>query len=205
MLIERLILGRLGTNSYIISDSDTMESAVIDPADSCSKILSRAREIGANIKYIIITHAHCDHIGALDELKANTNAAVCIGEADNSDLNDNTLSLCNIFGTESPKTKADIILRDNDELKLGEATLKIIHTPGHTKGGICIYTPGILISGDTLFAESVGRTDFPGGSMSELVHSIKDKLFCLPDDTKVYPGHGESTSIGHEKINNPFV
>ena len=205
MEIKRLVLGALGTNCYIIFNKKSKEAAVFDPADNAAKIYETIKESGAELKYIIITHAHCDHICALDELQEMTGAKVCIGKAEADALNNTYLSLCTHFGVEAPKTKADIMIKDGDELKLGDEAIKFLHTPGHTRGGICAVTDSLVISGDTLFLESVGRCDFPGGSMAELVSSIKNKLFLLPDDTRVYPGHGDITSIGHEKNNNPYI
>lgn len=197
------MLGELGTNCYIVYDEISRQAAVFDPADSYEVILNEIK--GLNLKYIIITHSHCDHIAALDELKAATGAKVCIGKDDMEALNDTYLSLCIHFGKDAPRSKADIIINDNSKLQLGEEEISFIHTPGHTKGGICAVFGNNVISGDTLFLESVGRCDFPGGSMQEIVFSIKEKLFKLPDDMTVYPGHGDATSIGYEKKNNPYI
>ena len=205
MKIIRLALGPLGTNCYILYDEISKEAAVFDPADNCEMILQKISEKSLSLKYIIITHAHCDHICALDELTEKTGAKVCIGKDDFDALNDSYQSLCTMFRQNAPKTKAELLINEGDTLNLGEFEITFIHTPGHTKGGICALVENILISGDTLFLESVGRSDFPGGSASVLINSIKTKLFTLPDDTVVYPGHGDSTTIGHEKKNNPFI
>ena len=205
MKIIRLTLGPLGTNCYILYNEESKEAMVFDPAENAEIINNTLLEYELNLKYIIITHAHCDHIGALDKLACVSDATVCIGTDENSALNDSVFNLCAPFGQTSPETKAEILLNDGDVLKLGKNDVKFIHTPGHTKGGICALTDNILISGDTLFFESVGRSDFPGGSASVLCNSIKTKLFVLPDETNVYPGHGDSTTIGHEKKNNPFI
>ena len=205
MKIVRLTLGPLGTNCYILYDELSTEAIVFDPADNAGVILDKLTELGLNLKYIVVTHAHCDHICALDELTYKTKAKVCIGTDDCFALNDSNLSLCRPFGKNPPQTKAEILINDGDVLNLGENKIKFIHTPGHTKGGICALADDILVSGDTLFMESVGRSDFPGGSASVLYSSIKTKLFTLPDDTVVYPGHGDSTTIGHEKRNNPYI
>ncbi len=201
--LKKLVLGTLGTNCYILYDEKSGEAAVIDPTGYGDVILSEIKRL--HVKYIIITHAHADHIEALDFIKENTDASVCIGKGDYEGLNNSSLNLCYAFGQSTPNTKADIQISDGDKLYLGDNELLFIETPGHTKGGICIYSGDILISGDTLFCESVGRWDFPGGDFGILSSSIKNKLYNLPDETKVYPGHGESTTIGHEKKNNPLV
>ena len=205
MEIKRLVLGELGTNCYIVYDENSKEAAVFDPADNAEKILNEINSLNLSLKYIIITHAHYDHIAALDKLKSDTGASICAGEEDKAALKDAYISLSIHFGKSAPISKADITINDKSTLMLGGETVRFLHTPGHTKGSICAVFDSFVISGDTLFLESVGRCDFPGGSMHEIVHSIKEKLFLLPDDTKVYPGHGDATSIGHEKKNNPYV
>ena len=206
MNIERLVLGGLGTNCYIVYDDKTKEAAIFDPADNGERIADEIKKEGLNLKYIIITHAHCDHIIALDYVKEEfPNSKICIGKHEAEALNDDYLSLCVHFGVKAPLKKADILISEGDVLYLGSESLKFLHTPGHTKGGMCAFTDEFVISGDTLFFESVGRCDFPGGSMKELVDSIKDKLFNLPETMAVYPGHGDRTSIGHEKRNNPYI
>ena len=205
MTTEKLSLGTLGTNCYIVYDEKSKEAFITDPADSFNIIKKRIDELGIDVKYIILTHAHCDHICALDELKNYTDAKICVGRYEKDALNDSTLNLCHLFGCSSPNSKPDELLKDGDELSFGDSFVKIIETPGHTPGCISIFFDNTLISGDTLFFESVGRCDFPGGSSRELLSSIKDKLYVLPDSTIVCPGHGDNTTIGHEKVNNPFV
>lgn len=203
--LKRLVLGELQTNCYILYDGITNEACVIDPACRGDMIFDEITKNKLLLKYIIITHAHADHIGALDFLKQSTNAMVCIGAADFEALNSTKENLCFYFRQNAPQTKANMLIKENDELYLGTEKLVFIETPGHTKGGICVCFDGGLISGDTLFFESIGRWDFPGGDYNILNSSIKNKLFLLPDETKVYPGHGDSTTIGHEKKNNPLV
>lgn len=205
MKIEKMTLGSLGTNSYIVYDEETKEAVLFDPADNAPALLDKLHRLEVCLKYIVITHAHCDHIAALDKVKLETGAKICIGKDDSAALNDAGLSLCIYFRQNAPQCKADIEINDGDAINVGNTKMEFIHTPGHTRGGICTIFDNVLISGDTLFFESVGRSDFPGGSTSTLLNSIKEKLFVLPDDTKVYPGHGDATTIGHEKKNNPFI
>ena len=160
-----------------------------------------------NIKYIILTHGHSDHICGVNEHKAEFPDAKIVAYKDEEAMLENpNLNQSPGFGVPY-STKADILVSDGDELKVGDVTLKFIHTPGHTEGGMCIYVKEAkaLFSGDTLFRQSIGRTDFPGGSYKEIMDSIRKKLFLLPDDTNVFPGHMGTTSIGFEKENNPFV
>lgn len=205
MKFERLSLGVFQTNCYVVFDEKTNETAVIDPGGDFPEIKSFIENNGLNIKYIIITHAHGDHIGALRELKDYSNALVCIHREDNEMLRSKSKNFSGMMGGAAVEMTADKFLEDGEVLNLGETKLKIIHTPGHSRGGISIYCDRVLFSGDTLFQNSVGRTDLYGGSMNELVKSIREKLFTLPDDTVVYPGHGPSTTILHEKRENSFA
>jgi len=205
MKFERMPLGIFQTNCYIVYDEKTLETAVIDPGGDFPAIKSYIEANGLNIKYIIITHAHGDHIGALKELKEYSRALVCIHREDNEMLKSKGKNFSGMMGGTAIEMAADKYLEDGEVLELGDTKLNIIHTPGHSRGGISIYCDRVLFSGDTLFQNSVGRTDLYGGSMTELVKSIREKLFTLPDDTMVYPGHGPSTTILHEKQENRFV
>lgn len=205
MIIERLTLGRLQTNCYVLADEDSGECAVFDPAADAERILDTVRHHGLKVKYIILTHVHIDHILALDELKAATGAEIAVHEAEAALLNDRTGTLAELFGEEPPCSAADIVLTEKDELFLGARRLKFIHTPGHTPGGMCVLCENILIAGDTLFSGSVGRTDFPNGSHAQLIEAINQKLMTLPDSTRVYSGHGPSTTIGNERDTNPYL
>lgn len=205
MKIERLVLGMLHTNCYIVYDEQSKEAIIIDPADSYPKIKAKILELGLQVKYVILTHAHSDHIGALDQLADDTGALVCIGADDATVLNDGELNLCSYLGNSCPTSKADVLINDGDSLSLSQNTIKFITTPGHTKGSISIVFDDAVISGDTLFFESIGRTDFPTSDTVAIFNSIKNKLYALDRETTVYPGHGEPTSIGHEIDNNPFV
>jgi glyoxylase-like metal-dependent hydrolase (beta-lactamase superfamily II) len=186
-------------------DEKTKETAVIDPGGGFSEIKSYIEANGLKIKYIIITHGHGDHIGALTELKSYSNAPVCIHREDNEMLQNSRKNYSAEMGGMQVNISADRLLKDGDILELGAVKLNIIHTPGHSRGGICIYCDGSLFSGDTLFAGSIGRTDLHGGSFDEIIASIKEKLLILPDETAVYPGHGPSSTILTEKKRNPFL
>ena len=198
MDLKRLVLGDLQTNCYILTDKETREIAVVDPSADVSRILDALYEGKTKVKYIILTHTHIDHVMALDELKKETGAQIVVHREEASHLNDAKFTLSALFSADTPKSKADISVSDGDELALGGEKLKFIHTPGHTVGGMCILCGNILVSGDTLFNQSVGRSDFPGGNHSQLIASINDKLM-------VYPGHGPSTTIGYERENNLYL
>ncbi len=205
MIIDRLTLGNLQTNCYILSDEETKECAVFDPAAESDRIIAATQKRNLKVKYIVLTHVHIDHVMALDELKNATGAQIVSSNIEAELLNDSQGTLAELFSTNPPQSKVDIKVSDGDVLPLGNSEIKFIHTPGHTVGGICILCEDILISGDTLFASSVGRTDFPGGSHSKLISSIKDKLMNLDDSIRVFPGHGMSTTIGAERAENPFI
>lgn len=200
------ILGDVGTNCYLVINEDINECILIDPADCPDKIQQMIEKNNAKLKAVLLTHGHYDHITAADDIRNIYGVKIYVSCDEEELLFDTHMNLS--AHSRRPVTlKADVYHRDMDILELAGMTIEVIHTPGHTIGGSCYYIKeaGMLFSGDTLFAESVGRTDFPTGSMSQIVHSIKDKLMVLPDDTKVFPGHGESSSIGYERKYNPFL
>lgn len=206
MLLEHLNVGELGTNCYMIACPETLEAAVIDPGGSVHKIIAKAAEKNFKIKKIINTHGHYDHILGNKELKAHTGAEISIHEKDADYLVKPSLSLSSHFGDKQGGPAADKLLKEGDIIQVGKTVkFKVIHTPGHTPGGICLHFNKHLFAGDTLFAGSVGRTDFPGGSMRDLITGIKTKLLPLDDNIIVYPGHGPTSTIGEERRQNPFL
>ena len=206
MKIKTAPLGKLGTNFYIVTDEASKKAFVVDPGADGEIAASLIKDTGCALQYIILTHAHADHIGALDFLKSEfPDAKIVIHALEADSLSDNQYNLCSYFYMQSPTSKADVLVNDNDILYLGENKLKILHTPGHTKGSISILTDEFLISGDTLFQSSIGRCNFPGGDYDTIINSIKTKLFVLDDCLTVYPGHGNPTTIKYEKQNNPFL
>lgn len=214
--IGRMVLGVCQTNCYFLYRDGEHDCIVVDPADQGTNIYDALQKNGFRVKGILLTHGHFDHIWGLDALRDAVNAAaesdglepvkVYAHEDERELLRDAHKNVSEQAGRPCT-TYADVYVKDGQEISLAGMSCKVIATPGHTAGGCCYYFPeaGVLVAGDTLFMESVGRTDFPTGSMSTLVRSIKEKLFVLPDDTKVYPGHGERTTIGHEKEYNPFL
>ena len=207
MRITNLPSGALQANTYLAVDEKTNEGFIVDPGGYNKVLTKEVRDNDVNIKYIILTHGHSDHICGVNEHKAEFPDAKIVAYKDEEAMLENpNLNQSPGFGVPY-STKADILVSDGDELKVGDVTLKFIHTPGHTEGGMCIYVKEAkaLFSGDTLFRQSIGRTDFPGGSYKEIMDSIRKKLFLLPDDTNVFPGQMGTTSIGFEKENNPFV
>lgn len=207
MRITNLPSGALQANTYLAVDEKTNEGFIVDPGGYNKVLTNEVRDNDVKIKYIILTHGHSDHICGVNEHKAEFPDAKIVAYKDEEAMLENpNLNQSPGFGVPY-STKADILVSDGDELKVGDVTLKFIHTPGHTEGGMCIYVKEAkaLFSGDTLFRQSIGRTDFPGGSYKEIMDSIRKKLFLLPDDTNVFPGHMGMTSIGFEKENNPFV
>lgn len=203
--IGRMVLGTCSTNTYFVYREDSQDAVVIDPADYGEHIYESLQKNGFQVAAILLTHGHFDHIWGCEKLRALSGAKVYANEAERDLLGDARKNISAQAG-RACTLHADEYLKDGDVLELAGITFQMIATPGHTPGGCCYYMEeaGMLICGDTLFEESVGRTDFPGGSMSTLVRSIKEKLFTLPDNTKCYPGHGGSTTIGYEKQNNPF-
>lgn len=204
--IDSRILGMVGTNCYLLCNMDIKECVLIDPADSQDEISRMIDESGCSLKGILLTHGHFDHIMAADAVRDKYGVKVYASCDEKNTLEQPHINLGEAYGLKL-SVKADVWHKDGEILKLAGFDIEALHTPGHTEGGTCYYIReiGVLFSGDTLFCGSVGRTDFPGGSMSEIVRSIKEKVMVLPDDTKVYPGHGEGTSVGYERENNPFL
>lgn len=204
--IGRMVVGAVQTNCYFLHNADTNEVVVIDPGDKGKMIYQELTARGYKIKAVLLTHGHFDHIMGADDIRKSAGVLVYLGEHEEKLISDAQLNVSAMFGTPYT-TKADVFVKDGEILELAGMKIKVLHTPGHTAGGVSYYLEeeGILICGDTLFLESVGRTDFPTSSAQELKTAIHEKLFTLPDDVYVYPGHGPTTTIGHEKENNPFV
>ncbi|MBP3476795.1 MAG: MBL fold metallo-hydrolase [Lachnospiraceae bacterium] len=204
--IGRLILGIAQTNCYFVYREGSNEVIFFDPADKGDYIYEALREKGFQVKGILLTHGHFDHIWGTNKLRELSGAPIYAYEEEKALCEDAVTNVSDQVGR--PYTVVpDRYLKDGEEITIADMTCRLIATPGHTVGSCCYYfeEAGILIAGDTLFAESVGRTDLATGSMSAIVRSIQERLFVLPDETKVYPGHGESTTIAHEKQYNPFV
>jgi glyoxylase-like metal-dependent hydrolase (beta-lactamase superfamily II) len=180
-----------------------MEGMIIDPGDEADKIMSRVRARKLNIKLIVLTHGHIDHVTALPEVREATGAQVAIHAADAGFLQGTRRD--SVMGFQYPEVPVDRLLQGGDKLAIGGLDFLVLHTPGHTEGGISLLGPGVVFTGDALFNYSVGRTDFPGGSHQLLISSIQTKLMVLPDNTVVYPGHGPASTIGAERRGNPFL
>jgi hydroxyacylglutathione hydrolase len=207
MIHAILPVGMLQCNCSILGDETSREAIVVDPGDNIDQILQVLAQHGLRVKAIVITHAHIDHIGGAQKLKAATGAPVYMNEAD-APLYDSLEMQASWLGIPTPeRTEIDSPLRDGDTLQLGPAELHALHTPGHTQGSVSLWIPleNKLIAGDTLFRDSIGRTDLPGGDGRKILRSIHDKLMTLPEDAVVIPGHGENTTIGREKRFNPFL
>ena len=187
------------TNCYVIVDEESRRAMVVDPIKDIKQILEILRYNEAILEYIVLTHCHGDHIAGLVELKNETNAKVCIHVLDSDGLRDEMKSLTYFVGVENPNIIPDVCLQEGDILTLGSIEFEVIHTPGHTAGSICLYREGMLLSGDTLFKGTWGRTDLPTSSFESIISSIEDKLMKLPNETIIYPGHGKSSIIKDEK------
>ncbi len=194
-------------NTYIVYDENTKNGVIIDPGYKCDGILKSAADDGINIKYIFITHCHYDHIAYLEELREKTKSLLLSSEKGSINIGDPDINLSfSGLGYVLSTKKSDIILKDNEEFNIDGLNIKCIYTPGHTNDGVCyLFNNKKLFSGDTLFLRSIGRHDLPTGNSDELINSIKNKLYILDDEIEVFPGHGESTSIGYEKKFNMFV
>jgi glyoxylase-like metal-dependent hydrolase (beta-lactamase superfamily II) len=207
MIFDTVVVGPLGVNCSILGCEETGQGVVVDPGDDADRILAQVQQRGLSISAIINTHGHFDHVGGNRQLTQATGAPLYIHQADAPMLERvaKTAAMYGLPGENSPQP--DRLLEDGMLIEFGTHRLQVIHTPGHTQGGCCLYleAENKLIAGDTLFADGVGRTDLPGGSHQQLVESIKNRLFTLPDQVQVYPGHGPTTTIGHEKRHNPYL
>jgi hydroxyacylglutathione hydrolase len=203
MIIKRFEVGPLGVNSYLIVDTTTKDAAVIDPGDEPDRIMETIESENLTIKMIILTHAHFDHIGAVSDIKNATKADIVMHKYE-----EKMYGLAPIHASSwgyqiDPLPPPNKLVEEGDILNVGNLSFKVLHTPGHTPGGICLYGEGAVFTGDTLFRDSVGRTDLPGGDLNALGSSFR-RLMDLPPDTKAYCGHGEETTIGREKVSNFF-
>jgi glyoxylase-like metal-dependent hydrolase (beta-lactamase superfamily II) len=201
MIIEKLIVGPMQANCYILGCPRTSEAVVVDPGGDAEKIKAHLAKCGLKVNCVINTHGHVDHIGADNSFSA----PVYIHRLDGEFLTNSQLNLSDMCGLSLKLSAPDRLLEDGDRIKAGDITLEVIHTPGHTPGGICLNAGKAVFTGDTLFAQGVGRTDFPYASGEDLGLSIRKKLFTLADDVIIYPGHGPSSTIGEEKKSNPFI
>ena len=209
MVVKQVEVGNFGIFCYLVGDEETGEGLFIDPADGADKLISEAKANGLKkIKYIVNTHCHVDHIMGNAEMAKKTGAKIVIHEEDAKYITQTPPDLLTMFRAR-PSPPADIPVKDGDFIQVGKVALKVIHTPGHSPGGMSLYLDGMVFTGDTLFVGSVGRTDFPGCSWEELEESIQKKLYVLPGDTVVYPGHNygptPTSTIQYEKRHNSFV
>ncbi len=206
MKVLPLVVGNLSTNSYIVYDENKKEGIVIDPGDFPLLLISKIKELGIELKYIVFTHVHFDHILGYPKLKEEfSKSQLIVSHIEKDALSNKQKSLLYYVDAEFPKITDFKEVKNGDFVDFGDISLKVIETPGHTEGSICLYGENTLFSGDTLFYSSVGRWDFPGGDFYKEFHSVTEILFKLPDETIVYPGHGDKTTIGYEKINNEIL
>src|SRR5207249_10494150 len=207
MIHEILPVGPLQCNCSVIGDEGTREAMVIDPGDYIENVLTLVRKHNLQVKQIVITHAHIDHLGGAMKLRAATGVPILLNQNDYALLKMLDAQAAWIGVAPPGKMEIDHSVAQADSIKTGSLSADVIHTPGHTEGSICLYFPAEkkLIAGDTLFAGSIGRTDLPGGSFEKIIRSLHDKVLELPDDTVVIPGHGPLTTIGDERQSNPFL
>lgn len=205
MILKQYIAGPIDANNYLVADEKSKEAVLIDCSEHVQKILDDVKELGLKVKYILLTHGHFDHVMGINSMKKELGAEVLINQKDEKqiEMTQTILKTFGIFVEKNPEY--DKYIDKNTELKIGEIPIKIFETPGHTEGGLCYLIDGKLFSGDTLFRNYVGRTDLPGGNYAKLENSIKNVLYKLPDETEVFPGHNEMTTIGYEKKHNEII
>ena len=205
MKIIAMEVGVIGTNCYVVINEEQKKGVVIDPGGDADQILEKIKQKGITIEAIFLTHGHSDHIMAVDEVREITGAKVYISEADADMLTKASSNLSVYMGAGREFKAADEFLVDGETITAAGLKFQVVATPGHTKGGICLLCGDTVFCGDTIFSESIGRTDLPGGSYSQILHSIKTKIMVLPDEMKLLPGHGPATTIGWERRRNPFL
>jgi len=206
MIIKSFHTGPLAVNCYVVTDDASRKTFIVDPGGYNNIMVNYIKEQNLEVEYIILTHGHGDHIGGVPDLaKEFPGVKIVAGIHERPMLENANMNASTMMFGYPVSFSADRYVADGETLQVGNMELKFLHTPGHTKGGMCILVEDVVFSGDTLFQQSIGRTDFPGSSYPEIKRSIHEKLFTLPDDTKVLPGHMDSTTIGFEKENNPFV
>ncbi|PWL76237.1 MBL fold metallo-hydrolase [Candidatus Gastranaerophilales bacterium] len=205
MIVKQYIAGPIDANNYLVADEKSKEAVLIDCSEHVQKILDDVKELGLKVKYILLTHGHFDHVMGVNSMKEALGAKVLINQKDEKQL-EMTQTILKTFGIFVEKNpEYDKYIDKNTELKIGDIPIKIFETPGHTEGGLCYLIDGKLFSGDTLFRNYVGRTDLPGGNYTKLENSIKNVLYKLPEETEVFPGHNEMTTIGYEKKHNEII
>jgi hydroxyacylglutathione hydrolase len=207
MKLELLVVGMFGVNCYLYWDEVTDSGVIIDPGDEEERILSRIEELGFQPKAILLTHGHGDHIVAVDAVKKKYDIPLYIGDGEEELLKNPSANVSEMIGHPIVAPPPDHLIEDEQLLNFGSISLKVLSTPGHSPAGVCYLDEkeGVLFTGDTLFWSSIGRTDFPGSSYEVLMNSIKTKILTLPDSIECFPGHGPKTTVGAERINNPFL
>jgi glyoxylase-like metal-dependent hydrolase (beta-lactamase superfamily II) len=205
MKYEMIVVGALETNCYLVYCEETFECAVVDPGADPEKIIRKISELGLKPVILINTHGHVDHVGANKDIKEKYDIPLCIHAADSKILDNIIASAMGLFLGAKKSPKPDRFLEEAEKIPIGHFHLEVMHTPGHSPGSISLSGDGFLLSGDLLFCGGVGRTDLPGGSWHVLEDSIRNRIFHFPDDTVVLPGHGPSTTVGQEKVANPFI
>jgi len=206
MEVITIEVGPLASNCYILYCQNTKKAAIVDPGAEEQSIINQIQRNKLDVQYILLTHGHFDHIGAVKYLREELNAPVAIHAEDADCLNDDSKNLSFYMGMDiGGQGTADIMLKNRDKLYVGDITLKVIHTPGHSRGSVCFLSSRAVFTGDTLFHGSIGRSDFPGGDFKELINSINNKLLVLDDNCIIYPGHGPASTIGREKVINPYI
>ncbi len=205
MKIIAMEVGVIGTNCYLVINEEQKTGVVVDPGGDADQILEKIKQKGITIEAIFLTHGHSDHIMAVDEVREATGAKVYISEADADMLTKASSNLSVYMGAGREFKATDEFLVDGETITAAGLKFQVVATPGHTKGGVCLLCGDTVFCGDTIFSESIGRTDLPGGSYSQILHSIKTKIMVLPDEMKLLPGHGPATTIGWERRRNPFL